>query len=126
MDIIYLTQRYFSGRLLPSCRCYLRMYVMGEEPGAVLSASLVFLLSMISISLTICNALLKTLARGVLTLLGPPFQPLLLEAFSIPVMLKKTLLHKSSEWSKVVVFGPGLKFPHLETKNTGNVHSSQP
>ena len=106
MDTIYLTQRYFSGRLLPSCRCYLRMYVMGEEPGAVLSASLVFLLSMISISLTIYKALLK-ISKLVLILLGPPFQCLLLEAFSIPVMLKKKLCYTKAlsgqKWLSLVL-----------------------
>ena len=106
MDTIYLTQRYFSGRLLPSCRCYLKMYVMGEEPGAVLSASLVFLLSMISISLTTYNALLKT-GKGVLILLGLPFQHLLLEAFSFPVMLKKKLCYTKAlsgqKWSSLVL-----------------------
>ena len=106
MDTIYLTQRYLSERLLPSCRCSLRMYVMGEEPGAFLSASLVFLLSMISISLTTYNALLKT-GKGVLILLGLPFQHLLLEAFSFPVMLKKKLCYTKAlsgqKWSSLVL-----------------------
>ena len=39
------------GDSSPSCRCYLRIYVMGEEPGTVLSVNHeVFLLSMISSS----------------------------------------------------------------------------
>ena len=96
---------------------------MGEEPGAFLSASLVFLLSMISSSLTIYNALLKT-SKGVLSQALP--SSTFCWKLSIFLLHLKTLLHKSSEWSKLVVFGPGLKFSPLEAKNTGTVHSSQP